>query len=123
MHPVRYSSGEAEKERRPQQKYVTFIQARRGDSRPNDQAERGKGPGRLHTYREVCGSDKGNVNQVGYFEYSFVEMTLVVEGGDKSSGRVEGVVGFRTGGDKSQIDATGLEHQDGTKVKLCFLCS
>ena len=75
---VRYSSGEAEKERRPQQKKVTFIQARRGDSQPNYQAERRKGSGRLHTYREVCGSDKGNVNQVGYFEYSFVEMTLVV---------------------------------------------
>lgn len=29
---------EAEKERRPQRKWVTFIQARRGDSRPNDQA-------------------------------------------------------------------------------------
>ena len=38
----------------------------------------GEGSGRLHTYREVCGSDKGNVNQEGYFEYSFVEMTLVV---------------------------------------------
>ena len=75
---VRHSSGEAEKERRPQQKQVTFIQARRGDSRPNDQAERREGSGRLHTYREVCGSDKGNVTQAGYFEYSFVEMTLVV---------------------------------------------
>ena len=41
-------------------------------------------------------------------------------GGDKSSGRVEGVVGFRTRGDKSQIDAAGLEHQGGTKVMLCF---
>ena len=30
------------------------------------------------------------------------------------------MVGFRTGGDKSQIDAAGLEHQDGTKVMLCF---
>ena len=29
-------------------------------------------------YREVCGSDKGNVNQAGGFEYSFVEMTFVV---------------------------------------------
>ena len=34
--------------------------------------------GRLHTYREVCGSDKGNINQAGYFEYSFVEMTFLV---------------------------------------------
>ena len=41
---VGYSSGEAEKERRPQQKQVTFIQARRGDSQPNDQnAERVQG--------------------------------------------------------------------------------
>ena len=30
------------------------------------------------------------------------------------------MVGFRTGGDKSQIDATGLEHQGGAKVMLCF---
>ena len=44
-------------------------------------------------------------------------------GGDKSSGWVEGVVGFQTGGDKSQIDAAGLEHQDVTKVMLCFLRS
>ena len=33
------------------------------------------------------------------------------------------MVGFQTGGDKSQIDAAGLEHQDGTKVMLCFLRS
>ena len=26
----------------------------------------------------VCGSSKGNVNQAGYFEYSFDEMTLAV---------------------------------------------
>ena len=31
------------------------------------------------------------------------------------------MVGVRTGGDKSQIDATGLEHQDETKIMLCFL--
>ena len=49
-----------------------------GDSRPNDEAERREGSGRLHTYREVCGSNKGNVHQAGYFEYSFVEMTSVV---------------------------------------------
>ena len=60
------------------EKSVTFIQARKGDSRPNDKAERREGSGRLHSYREVCGSDKGNVNQVGYFEYSFVEMTFIV---------------------------------------------
>ena len=28
------------------------------------------------------------------------------------------MVGFRTGGDKSQIDATGLEHQGGTSYTL-----
>ena len=33
---------------------------------------------RLHTYREVCGRDKGNINQAGYFEYSFVKITFVV---------------------------------------------
>ena len=35
-------------------------------------------------------------------------------GDDKSSGQVWGVEGFWTGGDNSQIDATGLEHQGGT---------
>ena len=34
--------------------------------------------GFIFTYREVCGSNKGNFNQAGYFEYSFVEMTFVV---------------------------------------------
>ena len=34
--------------------------------------------------------------------------------GDKSSGQVKGMEGFWTGGDKSQIDATGLERQGGT---------
>ena len=29
-------------------------------------------------YREGCGSDKGNVNQAGYFEYSLVEIAFVV---------------------------------------------
>ena len=36
-------------------------------------------------------------------------------------GRCRGVEGFWTGIDKSQIDATGLEHQGGTKVLFCFL--
>ena len=30
------------------------------------------------------------------------------------------MVGFRTGGVKSQIDAAGLEHQDVTKVNALF---
>ena len=33
------------------------------------------------------------------------------------------MVGVWTGGDKSHIDATGLEHLGGTKVMLCFLRS
>ena len=48
------------------------------DSWPNDQAEHREGSGRLHIYREICGSDKGNVNQVGCFGYSLVEMAFVV---------------------------------------------
>ena len=49
-------------------------------------------------------------------------MTLAVGQGVISVlGGWRGVVGFRTGGDKSQIDATGLEHQDVTEVMLCFL--
>ena len=55
-----------------------LFQARRGDSQPKDQGERRQGSGRLHVYREVCGSDKGNVNQVGCFGYSLVEMAFVV---------------------------------------------
>ena len=57
---------------------MTFIQARRGNSRPNDQAENREGSGRFHIYREVCGSNKGNVHQVGCFGYSLVEMAFVV---------------------------------------------
>ena len=34
-------------------------------------------------------------------------------GGGKSSGQVEGVEGSWTGSDKSQMDATSLEHQGG----------
>ena len=48
------------------------------DKEGRQSAECREGTGRLHTYREVCGSDKGNINQEGYFEYSFVEMTFVV---------------------------------------------
>ena len=55
-----------------------LYSGKEGDSWPNDQAERPEGSGRLHTYREVCGNDKGNVNQAVNFEYSFVEMTLAV---------------------------------------------
>ena len=29
-------------------------------------------------YREVCGSNKGNVNQASCFGYSLVEMALIV---------------------------------------------
>ena len=84
-----------------------LYSGKEGDSRPNEQAERPEGSGRLHTYREVCGSDKGNVNQAGYFEYSFVEMTFVVGQGMISP----------------WIDATGLEHQGGTKILFRFLRS
>ena len=55
-----------------------MIQARKGDSQPNDQAEHQEGSGKLHIYRKVCGSDKGNVNQAGCFAYSLVEMAFVV---------------------------------------------
>ena len=37
-----------------------------------------RGSGRFHIYREVCVSDKANVNQVGCFGYSLVEMAFVV---------------------------------------------
>ena len=43
-----------------------------------DQAEPQDGSGRLHIYREVCGSDKRNVNQMGCFGYSLVEVAFVV---------------------------------------------
>ena len=60
---------------------------------------------------------------MGYFEYSFLEMTFVVGQGVISLlGRCRGweVSGQR---DESQIDATCLEHQDGTKILFCFLRS
>ena len=60
------------------QHQVTIIQASRGDSRPDDQAELGEGSGRLHIYREVCVSNKGKVNQAGWFGYTLVEMAFVV---------------------------------------------
>ena len=37
-----------------------------------------EGSGRLHIYREVCVSDKGDVNQAGCFGYILVEMAFVV---------------------------------------------
>ena len=54
-------------------------------------------------YREVCGSDKENINQTGCFGYSLVEMAFVIGQGVISFlGRCGGAVeGFRTGGDKS----------------------
>ena len=63
-------------------------------TRPNDQAEHREGSERLNIYREVCGSNKGIINQAGCFGYFLVEMAFVVG---------QGV-----------IDATGLEHQGGT---------
>ena len=75
---VRYSSGEAERGKTTSTEVGYLFQARRGDSWPNGQAERREGSGRLHIYREVCGSNKGNINQAGYFGYSLVEMAFVV---------------------------------------------
>ena len=43
-----------------------------------DQAECGEGSGRLHICREVCVSDKGNVNPAGCFGYTLVEMAFVI---------------------------------------------
>jgi len=76
---VRYSSGRGRKRKDDlNRSRFRSIQARRGDSQPNNQAERGEGSGRLHIYWEVCGSDKGNVNQAGCFGCSLVEMAFVV---------------------------------------------
>ena len=75
---VRYISGGGRKRKDDlnRSRLPLFSQARRGDSRPNDQAERGEGSGRLHSYLEVCGSDKRNINQAGSFGYSLVEMAF-----------------------------------------------
>ena len=67
---------EAERGKMTSTEVVTFIQTRKGDSRPKDQAECGEGSGRLHSYWEVCGSDKRNINQAGSFGYSLVEMAF-----------------------------------------------
>ena len=55
-----------------------LYSGRRGHSQPNDQAECGEGSERLHIYGEVCGSDKGNINQEGCFGYYLVETAFVV---------------------------------------------
>ena len=70
-YTVRYSSGRGRKRE-------DDFNRRRGNSWPKDQAECGEGSGRLHIYREVCVSDKGNVNQVRCFGYTLVEMAFVV---------------------------------------------
>ena len=58
------------------------------------------------------------------FEYSSVEITLAAgQGAISLVGGWTGMVGFRTGGVKCQIDAAGLEHQDVTKAMLCSLRS
>ena len=76
---VRYSSGRGRKRKDDlNRSRFRSIQARRGDSQPNNQAERPERSGRLHIYREVCVSDKANVNQAGCFGYSLVEMAFVV---------------------------------------------
>ena len=63
-----------------------------------DQAERGEGSGRLHIYREGCGSYKGNVNQAGGVGYTLVEMAVVVGQGVISLlGRCRGWKVFRQG--------------------------
>ena len=55
-----------------------LYSGKEGRQSANDQAERREGSGRLHICREACGSDKGNVNQVGYFGYFLVERAFVV---------------------------------------------
>ena len=70
-YTVRYSSGRGRKRE-------DDFNRRRGNSWPKDQAECGEGSGRLHIYREVCVSDKGNVNQARCFGYTLVEMAFVV---------------------------------------------
>ena len=76
---VRYSSGRGRKRKDDlNRSRFRSIQARRGDSQPNNQAERGEGSGRLHICSEACGSNKGNVNQAGCFGYFLLEMAFVV---------------------------------------------
>ena len=49
-------------------------------------------------------------------------MAFIVEQGMINLlGRCKGWTVSGQGGDKSQIDATSLEHQGGTKVLFCFL--
>ena len=116
---VRYSSGRGRKRKdNLNRSRFRSIQARRGDSQPNNQAERGEGLGRIHIYREVCGSDKGNINQAGCLGYSLDEMAFVVGQGVISLlDRCRGWKVSGPGADKSQIDATGLE------LKFCFVFS
>ena len=76
---VRYSSGRGRKGKDDfNRSRLPLFRQGGGDSRPNDQAEHGEGSGRLHIYSEVCGSDKGNINQAGCLGYSLVEMAFVI---------------------------------------------
>ena len=72
---VRYSSGRGRK-RKDDLNRSRLPLFRQGGTA--DQAECGVGLRRLHFYREVCGSDKGNINLAGCFGYSLVEMAFVV---------------------------------------------
>ena len=75
---VRYSLGQSRKGKTSSTEVGYLYSGKEGRQSAKDQAEHQDGSGRLHIYREVCGSDKGNVNQAGYFEYSLVEIAFVV---------------------------------------------
>ena len=112
------------KEKRPQQKQVTFIRVKRGDSWPNNQADSREGSRRLHICREACGSDKENVNQAGCFGYFLVEMAFVVGQGVVSL--LSRCRGWKVSG-QGMISPRQMQLawsiRAGPKVLFCFLQS
>ena len=85
MCPIRYSSGQGRKRKDDLNRSMLPLFRQGGATvglrtrlSTKDQAECAEGSGRLHIYREVCVSDKRNVNQAGCFGYTLVEMAFVV---------------------------------------------
>ena len=81
-----------------------------------------EGSGRLHIYREVCGSNKGNVNQVGCLGYFLAEMAFVVGQGLISLlGRCRGWKVSGQGVISPRVMQPAWSIREGPKVQFCFL--
>ena len=75
---VRYSSGQGRKRKDNLNRSRLPLFRQGGATVGLTTRLSGEGSGRLHIYREVCVSNKGNINQAGCFGYTLVEMAFVV---------------------------------------------